>query len=260
MSIQRISKQKLHSSKKLNLKKFREESGTFLIEGALGLQEALQSDWQITTIFVTNEFIGKSTSRTILQQARDRNIEILEVLEIELNTLTDVVTSQGVAAIASQKNDGIESFPDKEQSLIIALDTINDPGNLGTIIRTADWFGVDGVLVSENSVEKYSPKVVRASMGSFFHIPIIGSVNLVEQLGKLKQKGYWVSCASVGAKTTLQEIKLKSKSVIVFGSEAHGISDEVLGISDEQFSIPKYGQAESLNVAISCGVVLGRVR
>ncbi len=260
MSIQRISKQKLHSFKKLNLKKFREEEGTFLIEGSLGVLEALQSDWQILSLFVTNDFLTKPTSKLFLDLAHKRNLELFEVLDVELETLTDVVTSQGIAAIASQRIHLVDQFFTTEKSLILALDRINDPGNLGTIIRTSDWFGVDGILTSENSVDLYSPKVVRASMGSMFHLPIVNDVNLVIELPKLKQQGFTILSASVGAKTTLSQIKAGAKTVIVLGSESHGISEEILSLSDTQFSIPKYGKAESLNVAIACGVVLGTLR
>jgi TrmH family RNA methyltransferase len=209
---------------------------------------------------LTDEFVLTSGKRFV-ESARKRKIEINLLTEKELSQLSDSVTAQGVVAIVSKKLFLLDSsITKKKKSLLVALDQINDPGNLGTIIRTCDWFSVDALLVSNNSVELFSPKVVRATMGSLFHFPIITEVDLNDSLRQLKQENYSIITATLDAPTKLPEFHFPEKTVLVFGNEAHGISAEIMNYADDSLSIKKYGKAESLNVAMACGIFLSSVR
>ncbi|MBI5214674.1 MAG: RNA methyltransferase [Ignavibacteriae bacterium] len=259
--IQRISKAKLHSYKKLTQKKYREEEGKFIVEGEHVVEEAIVSDWFVDSLFVTEEYLQKDSAQRLIFTAQRKKIELFLLAEQELGQLSDSVTSQGVAAIISQKKIQLDtSITKQKESLIVVLDQINDPGNLGTIIRTCDWFGVDCLIVSSNSVELFSPKVVRSTMGSIFHFPAITDVDVKDTLRQLKQENYTVILATIDAPSKLHDVRFPKKTVLVFGNEAHGISKELQNCADESVSIKKYGKAESLNVAMACGVFLSYIR
>ena len=155
---------------------------------------------------------------------------------------------------------------EQDSNLIVALDKISDPGNLGTIIRTAYWFGVDRVLLSSETADPYNPKVIRSTQGGIFHTNISEDVNLEAELKKLQSDGYSVYLFTLDAKTTLTELSgkldsLKSaKSVIVFGNEARGISPELLDSDYEKILIERFSDCESLNAAIACSIAMYELR
>ncbi|CAN5277047.1 hypothetical protein BH10PAT2_BH10PAT2_2540 [soil metagenome] len=140
-----------------------------------------------------------------------------------------------------------------ESNMVAVLEDIRDPGNLGTMIRTADWFGIKSILVSSSGVDIYNGKVLRATMGSLFHLNILTSSDLVSDLTELKKRGFQVIVTRPEGKTELHSIKA-IKSCVVFGNESLGTSNEVDLLADEVFTIPKYGDAESLNVGVSFGI------
>ncbi len=260
MNILRISKAKFHSLKKLTQKKYRSEERKFLVEGEKLVQDAIDSGWQVQTLLIRQDLTEKESSAGLIRVTETNHIECFAITETELNELSDVVTAQGIVAVVSHKDYGHSFLEKKGHSIVVALDAISDPGNLGTIIRTCDWFGVDGVIISENSVELYSPKVVRATMGSVFHLPIFSGLRLPETITNLKSIGYAVFAATLDAKTSVETITIPKKTIFILGSEAHGINPAVLSLADETVMIPKYGKAESLNVGIACGVLLARAR
>jgi RNA methyltransferase, TrmH family len=142
--------------------------------------------------------------------------------------------------------------------LIAALDGINDPGNVGTIIRNADWFGVKEILLSNDCADVYNPKTIRASAGSIFHLSMMIEDNLIRSLSSLKQKGYRILCADITGKNIYQ-YKKDEKAIIVFSNEANGPSDELLNTANERVTVPKKGKAESLNVASASAVILSEL-
>lgn len=149
-------------------------------------------------------------------------------------------------------------------NIIIALDRLSDPGNLGTIMRTAYWFDVKNILLSSNSADPYNPKVIRSSQGAIFHSDITEDADLSKELVKLQSNGFTVFLFTLTAEKTLSEIsrsvKKTDRSVIVFGSEAHGISKEILDLNFEQVKIKGNSACESLNAAIACGIALYELR
>jgi len=142
-----------------------------------------------------------------------------------------------------------------EADTILLLDRVNDPGNLGTIIRTADWFGVNDIILSEESVDPYNEKVVRSTMGSIFRTHIYQSEYIVETVEFLKKNGYSIVTLDMEGRD-IRDLPKKGKQAFLFGSESHGISDTLRALADESYTISGNGNAESLNLAMSVGITL----
>lgn len=233
--------------KKLSQKKYRDEFGEFVVEGEKSVQELMQSDFDIQYLVIEKER-GISVDSA--------NCDAYECSKSEGEAITAADSFSGVLAVARQKNNAVDYT--EVDGPIVVLDHINDPGNLGTIIRTADWFGIKNILVSENSADIYNPKVVRSSMGSLFHISVGKSKNILEDLMAVQKEGYVIAGLSMDG-DDISNLKPTKEMVYVFGSESHGIHPEVEKMLDARYTIPGKGKAESLNVAISAGIVLSRI-
>ena len=157
--------------------------------------------------------------------------------------------------MVEQRSFDLELFLDQKPAFTLALESLKDPGNLGTIIRTADALGVEGIFLSAQSVELYNPKVVRSSMGSLFHLPIFYPVPILELLHRLKGDIKIVaSLASGGA--NCKQVDFSDPICLLIGGEAFGLSKEVQALADSKVSIPDYGSAESLNVSVAAGILM----
>ena len=249
---------KLYTS--LSMKKYRDLHRLFLVEGRRSVEEAVSGEFDIRVVLATAAFAQSPQAKELLGSTKMRGVTIVEVSEREMAAVADTVQAQGIAAIVETKKTSLLGILSRESgdSLIICLDAVSDPGNLGTIIRTCDWFGVDGIILGKGCVDLYSPKVVRGSMGSVFHIPIAEGVDLEKSLSLVKESGFavYATDVSTGKKTTIRT----GRTVIVLGSEAHGVSSAVKTLSEGTLTIPRYGQAESLNVSVACGVILSEIR
>ncbi|MDG1475917.1 MAG: RNA methyltransferase [Vicingaceae bacterium] len=222
----------------LKQKKFRTERNLFVVEGIKLVEELLQSDYEISAIYATSIWIE-----------RNSELECFEVSEKELQSISSLKTANEVLAVVKQKE---FQLIDVSSQLNIALDKLQDPGNLGTIIRTADWFGVQNIICSEDSVDVYNPKVLQATMGSFFRVNIV-YLSLSEFFSN--NKGLTVYGALLDGENVYQK-ELKSKdSVLLMGNESKGISEELKPFIKEKISIPNYGKAESLNVATATAIL-----
>ncbi len=239
----------------LKQKKFRLEHGKYLIEGFHLIEECLSSPHELEYIILRND-VDLQGHTAILEKIA-QNKTIVEPLPEKLfNKLTDTESSQGIVGVVNRPELTKTNSPG---DLIIALDKVSDPGNLGTIIRTAYWFGVDQILLSEGSADPYNPKVVRSTQGGIFHTNITEDADLAVELKKLESKGYSVYLFTLDAEMSLSQTSKSSesgKSVLVFGSEAHGISKEIMDMGFEKVKIEGYSASESLNVAISAGIAL----
>jgi TrmH family RNA methyltransferase len=183
-------------------------------------------------------------------------LRIETIKQEQFRKLSETEASQGI--IAAFKYDLKNNLDGLGQNLIIALENISDPGNLGTIIRNCDWFGIKEVILGENCVELYNPKVIRSTMGSVFHLNFFDSRNLISDLVFLKRKGYKIVCTDMDGESIFN-FNLPAKSILLFSSEATGPSRELLDITDSKITIPKFGQAESLNVASASAVTLSEL-
>lgn len=254
-----ISKSKLADIKSLQQKKYREEFGMFLIEGWKSVGEALNAGIEIQSVMVDEQRI---IDHALLQKLQSLHATVYLVKEREIEMVSDTVATQGIVAVAKKMNFGtaLNDILRRERALVVALDSINDPGNLGTIIRTCDWFGVDAVIIGKNSVEMYNPKVVRATMGSLFHLPVVSDIELTAFITQSKQEHFSVYSAELAGSEDIRQITFGKKAIIVIGSESHGVSNDVASLADKKISIPKFGSAESLNAAMACGIILSRIQ
>jgi TrmH family RNA methyltransferase len=229
-------------------KKKRKETGLFIAEGFKLCEELYNSKYPTELIVVDG-----SANENTLELARkfhDRSVEVYTARHSQFIQLCETETTQGILAVArSEKIEVPFEYP------IVVLDGISDPGNFGTIIRTADWFGVRTIITSTDSVEKYNPKVIRGSMGSFFRVNVIQKENLLEFIKKRKAEAK-VFAGSLDAQLPLRKISFPKNSILIFGNEARGISENILKQVHTKFKIEGTGSAESLNLAISVGIVL----
>ncbi len=250
-----IPKAKLKYYSSLHQKKYRDKEAKFIVEGKRLIKELLQSDFDIESVFLTNKF--EDDNREFVETIKEKSLATYILDNKEFNRITDTDNPQGIAAIVKKK--GKDSTEFKFPNIIVALDTVSDPGNVGTIIRNCDWFGIDLILISKGSADLYNSKTLRSTMGSFFHVAVNDNVDLPKKLGNLKKKGYKIICADLQGENIYKFI-FPEKYVIVFSNEAHGPAEEIISIADKKITIPRFGNAESLNVASSSAVILSELR
>ena len=234
----------------LHHKKFRDQNGVFIAEGPKVVLELLESrEFVCQQLFAVNDWL--KSNEKILQKFL--GTELFEVKDFELEKISLLSTPNNVLGIFKQK---AQTVPINTRGKVtLVLDTIQDPGNLGTIIRTADWFGIDNIVCSPTCADMYNPKVVQSTMGSLARVNIFYT-DLENWLQKNKAiKKY---AAALNGKN-ISSLKTIKEAIIIIGNEGKGISDVVLDLVDEKITIPKIGEAESLNAAVATGIILAAV-
>ncbi|MDD2373086.1 MAG: RNA methyltransferase [Syntrophomonadaceae bacterium] len=237
----------------LKNRKYRAREQMFLLEGKTMVSEALQSKRPLIRVLVDETHIEE-------YQVLYEQFSWLQWLEIDsrlFKAIADTETPQGIIAIAPILRPGFEELTRQNASLIL-LDQIADPGNLGTIIRTAWALNIDGVLLSNGCTDPFSPKAVRASMGGILNVPVYTSVGPGE-IENLKAAGYQVIGTALDASTTIFENDYRKPTVIVIGSEARGISREIKSCCDNLSRIPINTAVDSLNAAVACAIIMMEV-
>jgi RNA methyltransferase, TrmH family len=240
-----LSKARIKFIKSLQIKKYRKQEQCFIVQGAKSVQELLHSDFETLMVVGTPSFLEHLpiTSKG----------EVFETSEAELKGLGEFQSNEAGLAIARMKPD--PAFRLKEGEFVLALDDIRDPGNLGTIIRTADWYGIGTVVASEETADFYNPKVINSTMGSFTRVHVHYE-NLTEVFSKTKSKIYG---AFLEGRNIHQE-PFSSGGVILIGNESRGISDDLKKFVTDKITIPRFGQAESLNAAIATAIIFDNIR
>ena len=246
-----LSKNKLKYYSSLVRKKDRDIHRKFITEGLKTIEEGLNSQYSCEAVFVTAEY-----EADYKKFPRKYYIPIETVNEKDFNMLTDTVTPQGIAAVFNYPP--AKDVNNINSGLIVCLENIADPGNLGTIIRNCDWFGVTDIVLSKNCSDHYSPKTVRSSMGSIFHLNIYDETDFGEFLESYKKKSYRVLCADTEGED-LYSFSPEGNNIVILASEAHGPSVDVMRLSDHRVTIPRYGKGESLNVASASAVILSHL-
>ncbi len=250
-----ITKNELKYYSNLLKKKFREEEKKFIAEGEKIVVEGLKSSFIYEKIFATHEFYeNKKDYLDDLITGKD----ILEILKSQdFNKISDTVHSQGIAAVFNipQNKNQLDQI---SSNLIVCLNNISDPGNVGTILRNCDWFGINEIILTKECAEIYNPKTIRASMGSIFHLKIFDETDFT-LLSILKKKNYKLLTADIKGEN-IYKYKFPEKAVISFSNEAWGPTPELLEVSDNLITIPKYGNAESLNVASASAIILSKIK
>jgi TrmH family RNA methyltransferase len=228
---------------KLQDKKFRRQNDVFIVEGKKQVFE-ISKDWDIRQIIVSQKY------ETI------NNFEETIILSERLfSKLSSTKSPQGIIAIVKKKHYKIEELIN-QTGIFVVLENIQDPGNLGTIIRSADAFGAKAIFVSKESADIYSDKTVRAAMGSLFHLPVIDNVDIKELILLLKRKKITIFAASLNSKKYLNELHCSQKVAFIIGNESNGIKIETEKLVNAAFKIPMYGKAESLNVAVAASIIM----
>lgn len=238
--------------KKLKEKKYRDEYGEYIVEGVKLIGEAIQENANITHIVICEGCDKSEMIESHLKYEMAKN-ECIYVPQNIFKMISDVENPQGILAII--KKDNKEDKIDYSEDVIIALDDVQDPGNLGTILRTVDSVGLKQILVSKGTADSYNPKVVRSTMGAIFRVKVIECEDLKTTLKELQKNSYKVMCTSLEAKKTIYKVDY-NKKVVVVGNEANGVSKDIQNLADEKVIIPMLGKTESLNVSVATAVIL----
>ena len=228
--------------KKLKEKKYRLDS--YIVEGIKMVKEAINENQEIALIAIREDFkIDFDTKK----------IKIVTISNKIFNDISDVKTPQGIlAVIKKNQNNQIET----NQEYILALDSLQDPGNMGTIIRTADSANINQIIINKTTVDPYSPKVIRSTMGAIYRTNIIEVEDLKATLKEMQSNGFQIITTDLKATQSIYDINYNNKTVVVIGNEANGVSQEILQTADKKVIIPMLGKTESLNASIAASIMI----
>jgi TrmH family RNA methyltransferase len=239
---------KVTAAVRLKKRALREEDRRFLVEGAQAVAEALADEGRLLSLFVTEDV------DPLAVRAKEAGVEVAQVSQRVMERLTSTVTPQGVVGVAPFVDVGLEHLGGS--GCVVVLHEVRDPGNAGTILRSADAAGASGVVFAGGSVDTYNPKAVRASAGSIFHVPVVREVATEHALAALRARGSAVVAMDIQGDEDLFESELAASVAFVFGNEAHGLPSEILEGADHRVRVPQAGRAESLNLAAAATVCL----
>jgi TrmH family RNA methyltransferase len=244
---------KVARARRLLKRGFRESDGAFLAEGPQACREAALAG-KVTELFLTQEALDRYPE--IVATVENSGAEITLCNSTVIEQFSSTVTPQGMTAIVRMWDQNPDAIFQASAKLVVALTSVRDPGNAGSVIRVADAVGAAGVIMSNDSVDLFNPKVVRASVGSLFHLPIAIGQELSETIAAARANGMQVLAADAGGVSLYGGADLTKPTLWIFGNEAWGIPKEVLELVDQVVSIPIYGQAESLNLATASALCL----
>lgn len=238
--------------KKLADKKYRDKNNCYIVEGIKLVEEAIKEEADIEKIIICEESTHTSEiSKNLMYEIA--KYDCVYVTEKIFKTLTQVMNPQGIMAIIKK---GAERPHIKyNEDIIVALDDIQDPGNLGTILRTVDSIGLKQIIVSKGTADAYNPKVVRSTMGAIFRVEIIEVENLKETIEAMKRNNYELVVTSLQTESSIYDIDY-NKKIIVIGNEANGVSKEIQDMADRKIKIPMLGKTESLNASVATAIIL----
>lgn len=236
----------------LKQKKYRQQRGEFLAEGLRTAEEAVAFKAAQQLFYTATE--DERTLR-LLEQAAAMQVKLVCVSETVMKKIADTETPQGIIAVCRMQEKPLEQLLASGRMLLV-LDRVGDPGNIGTMLRTADAAGVGGIILLKGTADIYAPKTVRASMGSLFHVPILSGVAEQEFIDNAKKAGYQLLVTALDGADNLYQADLKGRLAFVMGNEAGGVSVSLLKQADKRVFIPMCGKAESLNVAMAAGIVM----
>ncbi len=224
-------------------KKTRDESGLFIVEGKKQVSE-IPNDWPVECYVAVHDNLMPGSSKKYL------------VSPDMLRKISDTDTPQGVLAVVHKKHYDMEQVLTTGRGIFLLLDTIQDPGNLGTIIRTAHAYGVKGIFISKNSVDVFSPKVVRATMGSVFKVPLFQECSIEQVMAEFIKKSIKTYALAINANMYVSDAKFADKTALIVGNESKGIADAILNSADYCVKIKMVSDIDSLNAAVACSIAL----
>ncbi|MHB8275517.1 MAG: TrmH family RNA methyltransferase [Dermatophilaceae bacterium] len=250
-----VSSDRVRSVRALSRRAARERSGLFLAEGPQTVGEVVAHRPDVVRdLYFDAQGAGRNT--VVLETAQAAGLSTREVSPEVLAAMCDTVVPQGIVAVCRPIDVDLDVVLDLRPRLLVILTNIRDPGNAGTVIRSADAAGADAVLVSDSSVDVYNPKVVRSTVGSLFHLPIVTGVPIPELLDRVRGSGLVLLAADGAGQSLLGDMDLAGPHAWVMGNEAWGLGTDVLETCDAVVRVPIYGKAESLNLAMAATVFL----
>ena len=226
----------------LKEKKNRDEKSLFVVEGFKQVSE-IPKDWKIKFVLVTEKYKDFNTDKLYI------------TTEKIFKKISDTQTPQEILAVVEKKKFDKETIL-SNKGIFVVIDTLQDPGNIGTIIRTAESFGCKGIFISKNSADVYSDKVVRSTMGAIFNIPIVQECDIVSLVQLMKQRQIKTYAFSLDTNNMLSTFKFENNVALIIGNESKGINKNVLDIVDDKIKIDMRGKSQSLNAAVACSVAI----
>lgn len=236
----------------LKQKKYRQQRGEFLAEGLRTVEEAVAFKAAQQIFYTATE---DERTLQLLEQVASMQLKLTCVSEAVMKKIADTETPQGIIAVCRMQEQPLEQLL-ASGKLLLVLDRVGDPGNIGTMLRTADAAGVGGIILLKGTADIYAPKTVRSSMGSLFHVPVLSGVAEQEFIDNAKKAGYQLLVTALDGADNLYQADLKGRLAFVMGNEAGGVSASLLQQADKRVFIPMRGKAESLNVAMAAGIVM----
>ena len=228
----------------LKAKKERDKTGLFILEGKR-LVDEIPNSWEIKYLLKAESY------------SEDINFEnVYTVKDSLFEKISETVNPQGILAVCHIKEFDVTNVDYSNSPFFVVLENVTDPGNMGTLIRTADAAGADGIFLSKGCVDIYNPKVIRATMGSIFHLPIYRNLNLMDLMEDFKNNNVKTIAAHLKGTSTPYKVDMKTACAVIIGNEANGLSDEISEIASDLVKIPMPGKAESMNAGIAGGILI----
>ena len=244
----------------LKQKKQRDELQLFVVEGMRLVEEAVKSNWLVETCIYTTDALGQARAREIITKLESTTCHMMQVPATLYEKITDTKEPQGIMAIVKKYTHKLSDvMVNEKQPFLLVLDELQDPGNVGTMIRTAVAAGCTGVLLTQGCTDVFSNKAVRGSMGSIFHVPIIEGLTISEIVTFMQEYGITILATSLESANVYFTVDFNKPIAIVFGNEGNGVNHQFLEQAQERLYVPLLGHVESLNVASCAAAILYEV-
>ncbi len=236
----------------LGKSKQRKQQGVFVVEGTkMALEAPLE---KVKEVYVSESFWMKKENQSLASHFPKNKVEI--VTDEVFRKMSDTIAPQGILCVVDQMDYALLDLLEKKEATFLVLEDIQDPGNLGTMIRSAEGAGIDAVLMSKGTVDIYNPKTIRSTMGSIYRVPFCYVEDLEKLLHNLNEREFVTYAAHLDAKKAYDKVKYPKKTAFLIGNEGNGLSEEITGLSKEKIIIPMEGKVESLNAAISATLLM----
>jgi len=242
--------------KALGLARNRQKEGCFLVEGIRIIEEAMERGGTIKMLIVTPLASSNERAAALVHSAKERKIEVMWVADRVIDYISDTKSNQGIMALVQPAEYTVDDLEKGQMRLIVVAHMLQDPGNLGTIVRVAEAAGAGGVVITPGTVDFYNPKALRATMGSIFRLPTVRINSLDDFVEKFRKKGYQIVAAMVSAKDRYFDIDYGKPTIVLLGQEAAGLPTDAYNLSDTQVSIPMATMMDSLNVASAASILI----
>lgn len=250
-----ITKERLRGIRKLHESKERAEKGFFLVEGVRLLEEAVKEGISIEEVLYTARIEESTRGCQLLASLQKGRTTLSQVPEKTMESISETESPQGILAVARQLLWTFKDITEQKRPVIIACG-LQDPGNLGTVIRSADAGGCGGVIATQNTVDTYNSKVIRATMGSIFRMPVLKLDDPEEAISSLKKEGYQIVATTAHSRTSYLDVDYMKPTAFLIGQEGSGLSEELLKSADAKVFIPMKDGVESLNAAVSASILI----